>query len=229
MAPLYKTRGIVINYLKYGETSLIAKILTEEFGVQSYIVNSVRTRKPRYNISLFQPLTILNLVVYKKKNANLNRISEIEPLTHSPGIQGNIYKSCIALFVSEVLNRTLKEELEDRLLFNFVVEAIKFLEWKETGFNNFHLFFLVKLSRFLGFAPHSGEEIVSQVYQTAGTANPDEIAALDALIGGSFDDEVKMSVALRRKTLEDLVKFYQLHIENFGRLRSMDVLRETLS
>lgn len=229
MAHLYKTRGIVINYLKYGETSVIAKVLTEEFGVQSYIINSVRTRKPRYSMSLFQPLTILDLVVYKKKNSNLNRISEIETLVHSPGVQGNIHKSCIAMFISETLNRTLKDELEDRLLFGFVFDAIHFLEREESGFSNFHLFFLIKLSRFLGFAPHSGSEIVSQVYQREPTEGSEKISILDELIRGAVNEEVKMHVSMRRAILEDLIKFYQIHIENFGQLRSMDVLRETLS
>lgn len=228
MAELFKTRGIVVNYLKYGETSIITKILTEEFGMQSYIVNSVRTRKPRFSISLFQPLTLLELVVYKKKQASLNRISEIELLSHGSGIRDNVYKSCIALFVSEVLNHALKEELEDRALFDFVYEAVEMLERKQTHYNNFHLIFLIRLSGHLGFGPHSGGELLSQVYQRESADGSGEALVLDDLIAADFNAELNIKTLMRRAILEDLVRFYQIHIENFGRLRSMDVLRETL-
>ena len=70
-----KTRGVVLNYIKYGDTSIICKIYTEQFGLQSYIINGIRNSKSK-NIGLFQPLNILDLVVYYKKTSGLQRIKE---------------------------------------------------------------------------------------------------------------------------------------------------------
>jgi DNA repair protein RecO (recombination protein O) len=227
MAALYKTKGIVLNYLKYGETSIITKILTEDFGVQSYIVNGARSKKPRFSISYFQPLTLLNMVVYKKKNANLNRISEIDCASAASSIPLNIHKTGIALFISEILNRVLKEEMEDRQLFDFVYHAIQILDHQKQDFENFHLLFLIKLSGNLGFSPVTGKELITQLYQ-----HPDEdmweINCFDQLIQSDFTSKIKLNVRLRRKLLDDLIMYYHLHLDNLGPIRSMEVLREVM-
>jgi DNA repair protein RecO (recombination protein O) len=228
MAALYKTRGIVLNYLKYGETSIITKIFTEEFGLQSYIVNGVRSKKPRLSISFFQPLTLLNMVVYKRKNANLNRISEIECVSAASSIPLNIHKSGIALFISEILNKTIKEEMEDRRLFNFIYQAIEILDHQKQDFENFHLLFLIRLSGSLGFSPTSGKEIISQLYQHIDEESMSEIRYFDELIKADFDLKIKLNVHMRRKLLDDLIRFYHLHIDNLGPIRSLDVLREVM-
>jgi DNA repair protein RecO (recombination protein O) len=228
MTALYKTRGIVLHYLKYGETSIITRILTEEFGVQSYIVNGVRSKKPRFSISFFQPLTLLDLVVYKRKNANLNRISEIDCKSAASTIPLNIYKSGIALFVSEILTKTLKEEMEDRSLFNFIYHAIQVLDQQEQDFENFHLLFLIKLSSNLGFSPISGKEIITQVYQHIDEGIMWEIGCFDQLIQSDFTTTIKLNVRMRRKLLDDLIRYLHIHFENLGTIRSMDVLREVM-
>ena len=107
---LHKTRGIVIKFIKYRESSIIATVLTEKLGVQSYLVNSVRTKKPIYSISFFQPLTLLDMVVYHKENANLNRVSEIRCENQFGSIPFNHNKSAIALFLSEVMYKVIKEQ-----------------------------------------------------------------------------------------------------------------------
>ncbi len=228
MAALHKTRGIVINYLKYGETSIITRIFTETFGIQSYIINGVRSKKPRFSISFFQPLSLLNLVVYKKKNASLNRISEVECTSSASSISIDIYKSGIAIFISEILSKTLKEEMEDQRLFHFLNQSIQILDQLKGGFENFHLLFLIKFSHYLGFSPISGTEILSQIYQHIDHESLEEVKYFDQLIDADFSDHIKMNGDLRRQLLEDLIRYYQIHIENFGVVRSMDVLREVM-
>jgi DNA repair protein RecO (recombination protein O) len=77
---LHKTRGIVLRTVKYGETSIIVTIFTELFGVQSYLVNGVRTstKKGSGKASMFQPAAILELVVYHNELKHLNRIKEFK-------------------------------------------------------------------------------------------------------------------------------------------------------
>lgn len=224
---LYKTRGIVINYIRYRETSIIAKILTEQFGMQSYIVNGIRSKKGS-KIALYQPLTLLELVVYHKQYANLFRISEIK--CHEPfnNIPTDIKRSCIAMFLTEVLNKTLKGETELKM-FDFIYQSILFLEHIEENFENIHLQFLMKLSRYLGFAPESEVEILEQIgHVPLENEFVNEPALLKSLLLSDYKNNIKLNSITRRKLLDIILRFYRLHIENFGEMKSIEVLKEVM-
>ena len=72
---IIKTKGIVLSYIKYGETSIICKIFTETISIQTFIINGIRKSKSK-NIALYQPLTILDLVIYHKESSGIQRIKE---------------------------------------------------------------------------------------------------------------------------------------------------------
>ena len=229
---LYKTRGIVLNFVKFRETSIVTRIYTEDFGLQSYIVNSVRgsNRKGRSKISFFQPLTLLDLVVYHKKTAGLTRISDIrcaEPYQHIPY---NVIKSSIALFVTEVLNKSLKEEEGNAELFAFIQQSLLVFDQMETAFENFHLQFMLKLSRYLGFIPQSAQDFFTQVYEFVGkpTIAPEEGQLLAQLLENRYTEHTLVSRPIRQVLLDDLIKFYQMHVASFGEIKSLTVLREVL-
>ncbi|MFP4089140.1 MAG: DNA repair protein RecO [Cyclobacteriaceae bacterium] len=229
---LHKSRGIVLNFIKYRETSIVTRIYTEAFGLQSYIVNSVRGggKKSKAKISFFQPLTLLDLVVYYKNSPGLNRISDIKCLEPYQSIPYDFRKSGIAMFITEVLNKSLKEEEGNAELFEFLYNALLVFDHLPQAYENFHLQFMIKLSRYLGFAPQSAEEVFEQVYEFIGKAqvSEEEQSILSQLIDKPFTEQVRSSNSLRRLLLDDLVKFYQLHIDNFGDLKSTSVLREMM-
>ncbi|MCH7535011.1 MAG: DNA repair protein RecO, partial [Bacteroidetes bacterium] len=149
---LYNTKGLVIKYIKYSETSIIATIYTEIFGMQSYFLNGVRSKKSKIKINALQPLSCLDLVVYHKENKNLNRIKEL--ILHPyQSIPNNVYKTSMVFFIAEIIQKSVKEEEHNIDLFEFLESSIKLLDLQESNFSNFHLLFLIKLSRFLGFYP----------------------------------------------------------------------------
>ena len=126
---LQKTRGIALSYIRYRETSIIARIYTEEFGLQSYIVNSVRTARSKNNkIALFQPLTLLDMVVYNKHDRDLHRLSEMKTSYPFQSLPFEVAKATIAMFVTEMLNKVLKEEASSPALFRYLVDSVLFLE-----------------------------------------------------------------------------------------------------
>lgn len=227
---LHKTRGIALNYIKYRETSIIVKIYTESFGLTSYIVNGVRSKNARHKIAFFQPLTPLDLVIYHKKNANLHRISELkcpEPLMDLPT---NVKKSSIAIFITEILIKSLRGEEENPALFHFLYQSILVLEHMSARYENFHLQFILKFSRFLGFAPANAHEITAQL-KSAGAKvyiGDEEERVIDLLITEGYENTVKIGNAVRRNVLDQILGFYKIHIESFGEVRSVDVLHEVL-
>jgi DNA repair protein RecO (recombination protein O) len=233
---LVKTRGIVLNFIKYRETSIIVRIYTEQLGLQSYIVNSVRKKGPTMRIALFQPLTLLDLVVYAS-SGGLSRISEFK--CHYPfhSLHYDIRKSSVALFLSEIVSLTVKEEEENPPLFNFLNEAIIEYDRMETNFENFHLAFLLQLSHYLGFGTTSAQEITTQVAFAAPTAHASQPAVLHFQLFEHFLDALMKDPhtavipngKVRKELLNILIRFYQLHVDRMGEIKSLQVLSDVLA
>lgn len=228
---LQKTRGIALSYIRYRETSIIARIYTEEFGLQSYIVNSVRTARSKNNkIALFQPLTLLDLVVYNKPDRDLHRLSEMKTSHPFQSLPFEMAKSTIAMFVTEMLNKVLKEEAGSPVLFRFLVDSVLFLEEARTNYENFHLTFLLKLSFFLGFGPESAREFESQLRENAYPFLPDTEmdTALNIMLRQPLGTPIKLSRPARNELADAVVAYYQIHIDSLGEVKSLPVLREVL-
>ena len=157
---IFKTRGIVFRFTKFKETSIIVTIFTEQFGLQSYIVNGVRSKTAKNKIALYQPLTLLNLVVYHRENANIERIKEISCLHPYRSLTADVKKSTLAMFINELLNKTVKEESHAGEVFQFICDSLITLDALGEGYENFHLVFMLKLSRYLGFGMHNANEVL---------------------------------------------------------------------
>jgi len=221
---LHKTRGIVFRFTKYGETSIIVNIFTELFGLQGYIVNGVRSKSSKSRMALFQPLTPLEMVVYHRANANLNRIKEIKCLQPLHAIQTDVKKSAISIFINEVLNKTVREESHVQDVFDFLFHAVCTLDEMNDGYENFHLIFMLKLSRYLGF----GAQNINEVLGVRMTDN-ETGSLLKKLISAGYYEPVNISNDQRRILLELILKFYSDHIDTFGEMRSVQILKEVIS
>lgn len=230
---LTKTRGIVISYLKFRETSIISKIYTEKLGLRSYIINGVRSKSSRQSLALFQPLTLLDLVVYEKKNqsnSGISRLSEYKNMHPFRTIPYDIKKTSIAIFITELLSKLLKEEAENHDdLFDFAFDAIATFDTLERGFESFHLSFMVKLARYIGFGLlHSNHHLVNdQPNDSAWTPECQqylmELSALD------FEHELPCTNKLRQEALDFMVMYYRDHIEPFEEMKSLEILRQLFS
>lgn len=221
-----KTRGIVFRFTRFGESSIIVSVFTEAFGLQSYIVNGVRSARASGNkMALFQPLTLLDLVVYHRENANINRIREVKCLYPSHSLSTDIKKAAISMFVCEILNKTVREEAQSQEVFDFILNSLLTLDHQEEGYENFHLLFLIRLSRYLGFGAHTASQI-------SGTQIFDQttVEALERLLTADYTSKVAgINAGRRREILEALLEFYAEHVESFGVVKSVHVLRDVLS
>jgi DNA repair protein RecO (recombination protein O) len=218
-----KTRGIVFRFTKFGETSIIVTIFTELFGLQSYMVNGVRSKAAKNKIALFQPLTLLNLVVYHREKANIERIKEMHCLYPFQSLTADVKKSTMGMFLVELLNKTVKEESHAPETFAFVADSLITLDGLTSGYENFHIVFMIKLSRLLGFGPQFANEIMGGRIVDDPTAE-----VLKALIQVDYGTEILMSNDQRRTILDLLIRFYGDHIENMGEMKSVQVLRDVL-
>ena len=221
---LHKTRGIVFRFTKYGETSIIVNIFTELFGLGSYIVNGVRSKSGQGKIALYQPLTLVDLVVYHRENANINRIKEIKCLHQYQTVQSDIRKTAIGIFLSEVVNKTIKEESHASELCAFMVKSFVTLDTITTNVENFHLIFLLKLCRLLGFGVDQASEVVG-----IRATNSSNEKAINDLITTNYTDTLSLTNNQRREILELVLHFYDDHLGSLGEWKSIPVLREVLA
>jgi DNA repair protein RecO (recombination protein O) len=247
MAGVHKTKGIVLRTVKYGETSIIAAIYTELFGLQSYLVNGVRTssKKGPGKASLFQPGALLDLIVYHNDLKNLQRIKEFKWGYLYKNILSDIFKNAVALFMVELLSKTIKQPEQNTDLFHFVEDA--FLHLDESAQNvvaNFPLFFALHLATLFGFrlsdeyTPQNsfldlqeGEFVHEQpvhpyfladqysyiTSQLLKTRQPHELSA------------IHLNQDARRVLMNAYQQFYALHIQDFGTMKTLPVLQEVLS
>jgi DNA repair protein RecO (recombination protein O) len=150
---LIKTRGIVFRSIKYSETSIIADIYTEEKGMRSYLINGVRSKRAKIKASLLQVMSIVDMVAYDKNEKGLNRIKEMRSAYTYQHLPFDIRRSAVGLFIAEIARKTIREPEENERLFNFLFQSFHFLDTTENAIANVHLWFLLRLSAFLGFMP----------------------------------------------------------------------------
>lgn len=236
-----KTRGIVLHAVKYSDTSNIVDVYTEQNGRASFLVAASRSRKGAVKPVLFQPLAILDIETDLRPNTNLHRIKEAKCAAPFKSIPYDPFKSAIALFLAEFLYRTVREETENRPLFNYLVYSISWLDECEAGFANFHLVFLMRLSRFLGLYPNLEDYCRGYYFDLLNASfvplrpqshayyiGGEEAFRLTRLMRMNYKTMhlFPMNRAERTRCLAVIHEYYRLHIPGFPEMKSLEVLRE---
>ena len=236
----YKAQGIVLHTIKYGDSSLVAYVLTDAAGRQSYMVQGVRSCKGKGNkTALLQPMFLVEFEAVRGGRSHMDRIKEaklLHPLQHIPF---DIRKSTISLFMAEVLYKLVREVEPDSTLFGFVKESVLVLDGLESGISNFHLWFLVQLSRFLGFYPANryAEGDCFDIIEGCFTAtqpdhsmimNRPNSRLLDTMLYHSPDKlgEVALPRTQRADFLASLLLYYGYHLDTINNIQSIKILGE---
>lgn len=236
-----KTTGIVLHVLKYNDTSNIVDIYTEQSGRVSFLVKIPRSRKSGVRSVLFQPLTLVELEADVRPTSSLHRIREVKVLHPFRSLPYHPYKASIAMFLAEFLYRALREESPNEPLFAYLTYSIRWLdECEDRPFANFHLVFLMRLSRFLGLYPNV-DDYISGCYfdmlnacftpslpKSGSYLKPDEAARIRLLLRMNYDTMhlFGMNRAERSRCLTVINDYYRLHLLDFPLLKSLDVLKE---
>jgi DNA repair protein RecO (recombination protein O) len=235
---MHSTSGIVLNHVKYSETSVIIHIYTEKFGRQSYLVNGIRKSRNKGKAILLQPLTLLQMEVTYHEKKDIHRIVDFRVSQPFRSIPFDQTKRAITFFIAELLSKVLREEQANQDLFNFLFHAIEVLDESLHGLANYHLFFMFQLSRFLGFAPSEPAAKVSAYFDLKNgiflSAKPQHPYYLHdkalknwiQLYSLKADqlNELQLNTSSRRELLDALILYYELHMLQFSSLKSPDVL-----
>jgi len=240
---LHKTRGIVLNKVKYSETSLIVKIYTELFGLQSYLVRGIRSKKSNIKPALLQHLALVELVVYHKEKKSIQNIKEIKSAFQFNSIPFDIRKSSIIVFLNEILCKVIKEEECNKDLFEFLFNSIKILDIKDEEVSDFHLIFLVQLTKFLGFFPKNNYSKTSDIFDLEGGEFSGENMKgkyfikkpyskyFSDLFNISHENSETFSILPNHRNIliEYILDYYRLHLPGIGEIKSHQVLKTVLN
>ena len=236
---LHHTRGMVIRTVKFSETSLIAKIYTEKLGLQTYMVNGVRSKKSRTKAALLQPLSLLEMEVYHRENKNMQRVKEMKPAHLFTSIPFELVKISLALFITEVLYKTLKEETGNADLFTFLYDFVRRLDQSSQPDAELHLRFMLAYSKHLGFQPQNNfdEQIAPLFDLKEGHFVPSQPPKFDRHLELPHSHNLsqllnrskqRINKVQREAILVALIKFYQYHIDGFGELKSHKILQQIM-
>ncbi|MCD7962361.1 MAG: DNA repair protein RecO [Rikenellaceae bacterium] len=233
----YKAKGIVLNSVKYGESGLILYLYTDLFGRQEYIVQGLRSKGKKN--SFFQPLFILDFIGYEPRYGSMHKIKEISlspPLTTIPF---DIRKNTISLFIAELIYRMVREANCDAKLFEFIHDSIITLDNTNEGISNFHMWFLVNLTYFLGIYPGNNYckdhyfdiiagEFTKDVSSSHTYFNLEDSEILGKFMNASVSEinDIKLSGLRRSNFLNSLFTFIGYHTDSINKIKSIDVLKE---
>jgi len=237
---LVATEGIVLHFIKYGESSVIATIYTRDFGRQSYLVNAARSKKSQNKASLLQPLFLVEFVAYQKQSNDLHRIKELKSNFVYQNLPFEITKSSLAIFLAEVLYKSINEQESYPEMYDFIKSSLLYFDLMETGSSNFHLWFLFRLTEYLGFLPDTSRVgfegwfdikkggIVHFQPSHPFYANKEVTEKLMELSTLKIHEigEFEISRRMRDTLISVLIDYYQLHFDDLGEIKSLNVLRE---
>lgn len=238
---LVTTRAVVLSALKYGDADLIVKAYTLSGGLKTYMLRGIlKSKKGKFKASMFQVLTLLEIVANHRDTGKLEYLKDAKVLYPYKTLHTNPIKGTMLMFLAEMLKNTIQEEERNEALFFYLENSLKWLDMNE-NVANFHLLFLLKLTKFLGFQPESLERdlpvfhLLDGVFQQTPTSDycieDKNVALLHQLLGIDFDDmhTIKLNQAKRNDFLTMLLLYYDLHIEGFRKPKSLQVLNEIFS
>ena len=237
---LTKTQAIVLHSLKYGETRLIVDMFTRSQGRQSFIVSIPKSVKGKIKKQLFQPLTLLEIEYDLRPKLQLQKLSDVRLASPFSSIPFDPNKLSISLFIAEFLYYALRSEQRNEPLFDYIVNSIQWLDAQTNRFANFHLVFLMRLSRFLGFYPNLDHYQAGDYFDLRESVflpvppvhrdflHPQEAKKIQLMMRMDFPTMhlFRMSHQERNRLLEVSLIYYRLHIPDFPELKSVSVLQE---
>lgn len=235
-----KTQALVLSALSYGDRQLIVDIFTREAGRQSFIVQVSAGRKGRMRKMLFQPLMLLDVDFTQRPTRTLQRFSEVGISRPWLTLCADPIKIQLVFFVAELLRYATRDEQQTQSLFDYVVDSMQWLDTATEGYANFHLVFMIRLTLFLGFFPnietyHDGScfDLRSGCFSMEIPAHADFIRGDEAeqminlmRLNYSTMHLFRMTRQQRSRCVDVILEYYSLHIPDFPKMKTLEVLRE---
>lgn len=230
-------QAIVLSKIKYRDNDLIVRCYTLKRGVVSYLIRNAYKSKNNRAIAYYQPLSQLSILEKYNQNQSLQYITEVKSGYVYKSLHTNVLKGSIVIFISEILASVLKEEEPNIGLFQFIELALQWLD-TEVNYSNFHLLFLVELTKFLGFYPDKRMpdnaifNLQTGAFEThvidKFSVSEQNNTILQALLGMNFDElnQLRLNANQRKNFLNSILLYFELHLGYFKKPKSLEVFSQ---
>lgn len=236
---VFNTQAFILKQTRFSDNASFVTVYSRDSGRQTYRMYGLHSKRKGNRRALVFPLSPVEITASVQTDRNIPVIKEINALAFYENIPDHPLKCALALFIAELLDRTIQQSETDYALFDFLTDSIAFLNHTPNQTANFHLVFMLRLSDKLGFGPNlenrntnlfdlrEGVYVASTPLHAHIISNP--LCSLFTLLAQS--DFVNMHHIVltkdeRNDLLNLLMEYYSLHISHFKGLKSTEVLRE---
>ena len=240
---MHQSRAIVLRQIKYSETSLILKIYTEKEGLLSFIAKGVRGKKGKLRSAQFQALNLLDLSYRETRKSELRQIVDLKVIDPFTDLPFNPIKRTIAIFIAELIQNAIKEQEPNKKLFEFLYNSIHWIDLSKQSYSHFHLLFMIKFTKYLGFYPMLEGHKDAQYFdlqqgvfsgvrpQNTHYIDSEELNAWKQLVKAKLESNNSLifSNTLKRKLLQTMMLYYKLHLIHFKELNSHHILQSVFN
>lgn len=235
-----KTKALVLHVVKFGDNQLIVDFLTEALGRLAFMIRMPKSSKSRLKRQYFQPMSVLTLEFDYRANARLQRLKDAAIALPFIDIPVSPYKMSMVMFLSEFLYHTTRNEQQNVPLFNFVVSSLQWLDLAQTGFANFHIVFMIRLTLFLGIAPNVEDAELGEYFDLMEGRHVRFVPAHSWFLNQQDSFRMRDLLRLRYQTMhlytmsrqernqcvEVIMKYYRLHMPDFPEMKTLPILQE---
>lgn len=236
----FNTSVIVLRAFMFSDTKMMVDSLSREEGRVSYVLTAGKSKASRSRRQIFQPLSLLELTLDRKTPGSLAVIKEAHVATPYTDIPFNAYKLAISMFLSEFIANVTHAEQNPGIIYEYICESLQWLDGARSGFSNFHLVFMMRLTRFVGFYPNLDDYVddcafdmlngcfVSDTAPRRGFLTGEDARKMMLMMRMNYDNMhlFKMSHAERNRCLDVIIDYYRLHVPDFKDMKSLAILRE---
>ncbi|GAL88831.1 DNA repair protein RecO [Jejuia pallidilutea] len=238
---LSTTNAIVLSKLKYRDNDLIVKCYTQEHGIISFLVRGVlKSKKSNTKVAYFQLLSQIQVVFNYTKTRSLYTLKEVKTTAIYTSLHSHILKSSVVMFLSEILATTLQEEEKNEALYSYLETTLLWFD-ADKEYANFHLLFLLKLTKYLGFYPDVSQINFSYFNLEDGSFQTKEygrysisgenLILLKELLGIKFDalHTIKINAQKRQSFLNMILLYFELHLGSFRTPKSLQIFNQVFN
>lgn len=235
-----KTQAIVLHSFKYGDTKLVVDMYTRQYGQLTFMVGMPKTPRGRLKKQLFQPMMLLDIESDVRPRLQFQKLRDASLLTPLMSLLAEPSKLSISLFIAEFLYHALKSEQQNEPLFDYIRNSIEWLDGRQEPFANFHLVFLMRMSRFLGFYPNLEHYEPGDCFDLRASVfckhpplhqdflMPPEASIVQLMMRMDYPTMhlYRLSRHDRQRLLDIALTYYRFHLPAFPELKSLEVLKE---
>lgn len=235
------TKAIVLSKLRYSDHDLIVKCYTQQFGVVSYLLKGVlKNKRGTTKTAYFQLLSQLQITSHHRENRSLQTIKDVKLNHHYISLQTNVLKTSVVMFLAEVLSSVLIEAEQNDTLFSYLEATLLWLD-NHSECSNFHLLFLLNLTKHLGFYPDTSNidyeyfNLYDGKFQNKKiekySISGENLMLLKQLLGTTFDTLplIKIKAKQRQSFLNMFLLYFELHLGSFKKPKSLHIFNQVFS